>query len=93
MRLYSEEDFDARPEFTDPEVLRTMKQVMIQRLLKEEFDNRVKPEDVSEEEMKKFYEVHSSDYNKPEEVRVSAIVKPASRASWMILSRAAVSAP
>src|SRR5512144_1728740 len=34
----------------DPEVVRTMKQVMIQRLLKEEFDNRVKPEDISEDE-------------------------------------------
>jgi len=58
----------------DAEVVRTMKQVMIQRLLKEEFDNRVKPEDVSEDEMKKYYDAHTSDYNKPEEARVSAIV-------------------
>lgn len=58
----------------DPEVVRTMKQVMIQKLMKEEFENRVKPEDVTEEEMKKFYEEHKAEYNKPEEVRVSAIV-------------------
>jgi peptidyl-prolyl cis-trans isomerase C len=58
----------------DPEVVRTMKQVMIQKLMKVEFDTRVKPEDVTEEEMKKFYEEHSAEYNKPEEVRVSAII-------------------
>jgi peptidyl-prolyl cis-trans isomerase C len=58
----------------DAEVVRTMKQVMIQRLMKEEFDTRVKPDDVTEAEMKKFYDEHLSDYNKPEEVRVSAII-------------------
>jgi peptidyl-prolyl cis-trans isomerase C len=58
----------------DPEVVRTMKQVMIQRLLKEEFDSRVKPEDISDDEMKKFYDAHLSDYNKPAEMRASAIV-------------------
>src|SRR5262249_36522916 len=58
----------------DPEVVRTMKQVMIQRLLKEEFESRVKPEDIADDEMKKFYDAHLTDYNKPEEVRVSAIV-------------------
>jgi peptidyl-prolyl cis-trans isomerase C len=58
----------------DPEVVRTMKQVMIQKLMKVEFDTRVKPEDVTEAEMKKFYDEHTTEYNKPEEVRVSAIV-------------------
>jgi peptidyl-prolyl cis-trans isomerase C len=58
----------------DPEVVRTMKQVMIQRLLKEEFENRVKPEDIADDEMKKYFEAHLSDYNKPEEVRISAII-------------------
>jgi peptidyl-prolyl cis-trans isomerase C len=58
----------------DPEVVRTMKQVMIQKLMKVEFDTRVKPEDVTEAEMKKFYDEHTTEYNKPEEVRVSAII-------------------
>jgi peptidyl-prolyl cis-trans isomerase C len=58
----------------DAEVVRTMKQVMIQKLMKVEFDTRVKPEDVTEEEMKKFYDEHTTEYNKPEEVRVSAII-------------------
>jgi len=58
----------------DPEVVRTMKQVMIQKLMKVEFDTRVKPEDVTEAEMKTFYDEHTTEYNKPEEVRVSAII-------------------
>jgi parvulin-like peptidyl-prolyl isomerase len=58
----------------DPEVVATMKQVMIQKLMKEQFEHTVKPEDITEAEMKKFYGEHLSEYNKPEEVRVSAVV-------------------
>lgn len=58
----------------DPEVVRTMKQVMIQKLLKDEFDNKLKAEDIPDEDLKKYYDAHVADYNKPEEVRVSAVV-------------------
>jgi len=58
----------------DPEVVQTMKQVMIQKLMKDEFETRVKLEDVPEDDIKKFFEEHKSEYNKPEEVRVSAII-------------------
>src|SRR5687768_8526013 len=58
----------------DAEVVRTMKQVMIQKLMKEEFESRVKPEDVTDAEMQKFYDEHKAEYNKPEEVRVSAVI-------------------
>jgi peptidyl-prolyl cis-trans isomerase C len=58
----------------DPDVVRTMKQVMIQKLMKDEFETKLKPEDVSEADMKKFFEEHQNEYNKPEEVRVSAII-------------------
>lgn len=58
----------------DPEVVRTMKQVMIQKLMKEEFEDKIQPDDVTEDEMKAFYEKHADEYNKPEEVRVSAII-------------------
>jgi peptidyl-prolyl cis-trans isomerase C len=57
----------------DPEVLRTMKQVMIQKLMKDEFDNRVKLEDIKDDECQKFYKEHNDEYNKPEEVRASDI--------------------
>jgi peptidyl-prolyl cis-trans isomerase C len=58
----------------DPEVVRTMKQVMIQKLMKDEFETKAQPSDVSEEEMQAFYKEHGDEYNKPEEVRVSAII-------------------
>ena len=58
----------------DAEVVRTMKQVMIQKLMKEEFETRVKLEDVTDPEMQKYFEEHKTEYNKPEEVRVSAII-------------------
>ncbi|HJZ87597.1 MAG TPA: peptidyl-prolyl cis-trans isomerase [Polyangia bacterium] len=65
----------------DPEVIRTMKQVMIQKLMKDEFDNRVKLEDIRDDECLKFYKEHNDEYNKPEEVRVSDIsVKDAKKA-------------
>jgi peptidyl-prolyl cis-trans isomerase C len=58
----------------NPEVVRTMKQVMIQKLMKDEFESKVDPDDISDDEMKKFYEDHSDEYNKPAQVRVSAII-------------------
>jgi peptidyl-prolyl cis-trans isomerase C len=58
----------------DEEVVRTMKQVMIQKLMKDEFDNKIKLEDIKDDECKKFYDEHKDEYNKPEEVRVSHIL-------------------
>lgn len=58
----------------NPDVVRTMKQVMIQKLMKDEFENKLKPDDIPDGEMRAFYEAHKEEYNKPEEVRVSAIV-------------------
>jgi len=57
----------------DPEVIRTMKQVMIQKLLKDEFDKQ-KMEDISDADCKKYFDEHQDDYNKAEEVRVSSIL-------------------
>ena len=58
----------------DPEVVRTMKQVMIQKLMKDEFETKVTPDSISDDELKKYYDANSGDYLKPEEVRVSAII-------------------
>jgi len=58
----------------DEEVVRTMKQVMIQKLMKDEFDNKIKLEDIKDDECRKFYDDHKDEYNKPEEVRVSHIL-------------------
>jgi peptidyl-prolyl cis-trans isomerase C len=58
----------------DPEVVRTMKQVMIQRLMRDELDARITADSVSDAEMKAYYDGNLTEYVKPEEVRVSAII-------------------
>ncbi len=58
----------------DPEVVRTMKQVMIQKLMRDEFDSKVTANDIADAEMKAYYDANLAEYVKPEEVRVSAII-------------------
>ena len=58
----------------DPEVVRTMKQVMIQKLMRDEFDTKITADTVADDEMKKYYDANLAEYVKPEEVRVSAII-------------------
>src|SRR5215471_11356354 len=58
----------------DPEVVRTMKQVMIQRLMRDELDAKITADTVTDAEMKAYYDANLADYVKPEEVRVSAII-------------------
>jgi peptidyl-prolyl cis-trans isomerase C len=58
----------------DPEVIRTMKQVMIQKLMRDEFDAKVTADSVTDAEMKTYYDANLAEYVKPEEVRVSAII-------------------
>jgi peptidyl-prolyl cis-trans isomerase C len=58
----------------DPEVVRTMKQVMIQRLMRDELDVKITADTVTDAEMKAFYDSNLAEYVKPEEVRASAII-------------------
>jgi parvulin-like peptidyl-prolyl isomerase len=58
----------------DPEVVRTMKQVMIQKLMRDEFDAKVTADTVADAEIKAYYDANLAEYVKPEEVRVSAII-------------------
>ena len=58
----------------DPEVVRTMKQVMIQKLMKEEFETKMSPDSIPEAELKAYYDANLAEYVKAEEVRASAII-------------------
>jgi hypothetical protein len=58
----------------DPEVVRTMKQVMIQKLIRDEFDAKVTADSVKDADMQAYYQANLADYVKPEEVRASAII-------------------
>ncbi len=59
---------------SDPEVVRTMKQVMIQKLMRQEFDSKVNADTVSDAEVKAYYDANIADYARPKEMRVSAII-------------------
>lgn len=58
----------------DPEVVRTMKQVMIQKLMRDQFDASVTADSVTDAEMKAYYDANLAEYVRPEEIRASAIV-------------------
>lgn len=57
----------------DPEVVRAMKQVMIQKLLKQQID-RFKAEDIPDAELQTYFDGHQDEYNRPPEVRTSLIL-------------------
>ena len=68
----------------DPEVVRTMKQVMIQKLLKDEFD-KLTLKDITDADCKKYFDAHPEEFNKPEEARASMIlVKDAATAKKVL---------
>jgi peptidyl-prolyl cis-trans isomerase C len=73
----------------DPEVVRTMKQVMIQKLLSAEFD-KMKLEDIGDGECKGYYEAHPEEFNKPEEVRVASILVKDSATARRVLGDARI---
>jgi peptidyl-prolyl cis-trans isomerase C len=58
----------------DPDVLRTMKQVMIQKLIRNDFEKRLKPEDIPDTELQAYYDSRKREYNTPEQVRASHIL-------------------
>lgn len=58
----------------DADVVRTMKQVMIQKLVNQEFDDKITPDSITEEELRAYYDANQEEYVRPEEIRASAIV-------------------
>lgn len=58
----------------DAEVVRTMKQVMIQKLVSQELDTKLTPDAITDDELRAYYDANKDEYIKPEEVRASAIV-------------------
>lgn len=57
-----------------PEVQRTRKQVLIRRFLKQEFEDRIQLSDVSNADVQAYYDSHTDEFNKPEQVRASQIL-------------------
>lgn len=68
------QEADARGFDDLPDVQRTRKQVLIRRFLKREFEDRIQLTDITDAEVQAYYEAHTSEFNKPEQVRASQIV-------------------
>jgi peptidyl-prolyl cis-trans isomerase C len=55
----------------DPEVVETLKNVLAQKLVKDERENKTPP--VTDEEVQAWYDAHAADFTRPETWRVSTI--------------------
>ncbi len=72
----------------NPDVVRAKKEIMVQKLVRKMFRDKFKPSDVTEDELKKFYDAHKSDYNKPAMVRISHILVKSKAQADKILAEA-----
>lgn len=57
-----------------PEVRQAREQAMIQQMMRELFEDRIRLEDVTDEEVAAYYEEHRSEFDKPAQVRASHIL-------------------
>jgi peptidyl-prolyl cis-trans isomerase C len=70
-----------------PEVQRTRKQMMIQQMMRELFDDQIQLSDVTDQEVREYYERHREEFQKPEQVRASQIlVKNRAQAQRLLTS-------
>jgi peptidyl-prolyl cis-trans isomerase C len=58
----------------DPEVLRVAKEKMVKQLTQQEINDKIKPSDVPDADVEKYYKDHTGDYVRPETVRASQIL-------------------
>ncbi|HEX6239433.1 MAG TPA: peptidyl-prolyl cis-trans isomerase [Polyangiales bacterium] len=56
------------------DVQRAKRQVMVQQMMKAEFEDKVKLSDITDAEIEAYYSSHPEEFNKPAQVRASQIV-------------------
>jgi peptidyl-prolyl cis-trans isomerase C len=71
-----------------PAVREQMKRAMIQELIKKQLDERLAGNDIGDADLKKFYDAHIDDFQKPERARVFHIFLPAKDAKEKTLAKA-----
>ena len=69
-----------------PEVRRSASQVMIQQMMREEFEDAIQISDITDEEIRQYYEEHRSEFQKPQQVRASHILVKNRAAAVRVLS-------
>jgi peptidyl-prolyl cis-trans isomerase C len=75
----------------DPEVQRAAKDKMVRLFTQQEINDKLKPEDVSDAEVAKFYQEHQADYVRPETARASQIlVKERAKAAKVLAAAKAL---
>ena len=57
-----------------PEVRRARQQIVIRRFLKRDYEDRFRPEDVSDADVAAYYEAHQDEFHTPAQVRISHIL-------------------
>jgi peptidyl-prolyl cis-trans isomerase C len=72
----------------DPEVVQTLKSAMISKLMKAELQSGLTPDDVAEADIRAYYEANRQEFDKPEEVRASAVVVKSKRVADQVLQQA-----
>ncbi|MCS6858376.1 MAG: peptidyl-prolyl cis-trans isomerase [Sandaracinaceae bacterium] len=75
-----------------PEVQRVRKQALIRKFLKQEVEDRIRIDDISDDEVRAYYEAHKDEYNQPEQVRVSHILIADRNTAQRVLRQALVTA-
>src|SRR5215470_7755470 len=75
-----------------PAVRDATKRAMIQELIKKQLDEKMSGSDISEAELKAFYDAHVDDYVKPERARVFHIFLPAKDAKEKAKAKAKAAA-
>ena len=75
-----------------PAVQEQMKRAMIQELIKHQLDEKLTGADLSDADLKKFYDAHNDDFVKPERARVFHILLPATTPAEKAKARAQAAA-
>jgi peptidyl-prolyl cis-trans isomerase C len=75
-----------------PAVREQMKRAMIQELIKKQLDERLAGTDIPDADLKKFYDLHLDDFQKPERARVFHILLPFQDAKEKIAAKAKANA-
>jgi peptidyl-prolyl cis-trans isomerase C len=60
--------------FDRPEVRRAENRVLVEALMREEIDEKIKLTDVTDGEIEAYYEANKAEYDQPEQVRISHIL-------------------
>ena len=72
----------------DPDAIHAMKQVMVQKLMKDQFEKSMNPDSIPETELRTYYDANKNLYNKPEEVRIAAIIMSSAGAAKKVAAEA-----